>query len=53
MTVHMDDTPNSETYVSASWGSLGEAGKGHRGFEKSWNLKGGAHTERGASIDAC
>lgn len=38
MTKHMDDTPNSETCMSVSWGRLGEAGKLHLGQEESWKL---------------
>lgn len=54
MTKHMDDTPKSETYVSVSWGMLGEAGKLHLGREKSWKLnKGGGQRKCGASIDDC
>lgn len=41
MTKRTDDTPKSETYVSVSWGRLGEAGKLHLGHEESWKLNKG------------
>lgn len=51
MTKHMDDTPNSETYVSVSWGRLEEAGNGH---EESWKSnKGGGQIKCATSIDNC
>ena len=54
MTKHMDDTPNSETYVSVSWGRLGKACKLHLGHEESWKLnKGGGQIKCVASIGAC
>jgi len=54
MTKHMDDTPNSETYVSVSWGRLGKAGKLHLGREESWELKKeGGQIKCAASVDTC
>lgn len=54
MTKHMDDTPNSETYVSVSWGRLEEAGKLHLRHKESWKSnKEGGQIKCATSIDNC